>query len=258
MIKNKIIDFNQIIILSGLFGLFIYFFMQGPIPQTEHYHQFADSRFLLIPNYQNVISNFIFLFAAAYGFLFVDFTKAQRNEKVYLYALIFGVFLTSVGSAYYHYNPNTEALFWDRLPMSFGFIGFLVWLLSKTAVKKNDLALFVVGLILAVGSVVYWSYTESIGLGDLRPYLFVQFGVILVALLVFILYRNASYPRKSCFYMLLFYVLAKVFEILDVKIYEVSLGITSGHALKHLLAGYGIYLFFRYLPGNYLKRKLSF
>ncbi len=250
MIKNKFIDLNQFIILFGLFALLVCFFLQSPMPQTAHYHQFADSRSFLIPNYQNVISNFIFLFAAIYGFLFIDFKKIPRNEKVYLYTLIFGVFLTSVGSAYYHYSPNTETLFWDRLPMSFGFIGFVMWLFSKTAVKKNDLALFVVGLILAVGSVVYWSYTESQGRGDLRSYLFIQFGAILATLLVVILYRNVSYPRKACFYMLLFYVLAKVSEILDVKIYEVSLGITSGHALKHLLAGYGIYLFFRYLPEN--------
>ncbi len=255
MIKNKPIDFNKAIILSGLFGLFIFFVLQNPMPQLEHYHQFADSRFFLLPNYQNVISNFIFLFAAVYGFLFIDFKKTQRNEKIYLFTLIFGVFLTSIGSAYYHYNPNTETLFWDRLPMSFGFIGFVMWLLSKTVVKKNDLSLFVIGLFLAVSSVVYWSYTESKGQGDLRPYLFVQFGSILVTLLVVILYRNIPYPRKACFYMLLFYVLAKISEILDVKIYEVSFRITSGHALKHLLAGYGIYLFFRYLPVNLPEKK---
>ena len=248
MIKNRFIDLNQVVILCGLLALYVGFYFQNAIPQTEHYHQFADSRFFLIPNYQNVFSNFIFLFAAVYGSLFIDFKKVQRNEKVYLYTLIFGVFLTSVGSAYYHYNPNTETLFWDRLPMSFGFIGFVMWLLSKTVVRKNDLSLFVVGLVLAVGSVMYWSYTESQGHGDLRPYLFVQFGAILATLLVVVLYRNVSYPRKACFYMLLFYVLAKVSEILDVKIYEISAGITSGHALKHLLAGYGIYLFFKNLP----------
>ena len=255
MIKNKFIDINQIIIIFGILGLLVYFMQLGPLPQVAHYHQFANGRFFLVPNFQNVVSNLIFLFASLYGALFVDYKKIGSNEKIYLFTLIFGVFLTSVGSAYYHYAPNTETLFWDRLPMSFGFIGFVMWLLSKTAVKKNDLALFIVGLVLAVGSVIYWSYTESIGQGDLRPYLFVQFGAMLATLLVVILYRQTPYPRKACFYMLLFYVFAKISESYDLQIYEVSSGLTSGHALKHLLAGYGIYLFFKNLPERKVQLK---
>lgn len=248
MIQNKFIDLKQTVILSGLFGLFVYFFLQNPMPQLQHYHQFADTRFFLIPNFQNVVSNLIFLVASIYGALFIDYTKVGKNEKVYLFTLVFGVFFTALGSIYYHYNPTTETLFWDRLPMSLGFIGFVMWLLSKTAIKKYDLILFVVGLFLAVGSVVYWSYTESIQQGDLRPYFFVQFGAVLTTLLVIVLYRNVSYPRKACFYMLFFYVVAKIAEALDLQIYEASSAITSGHVLKHLLAGYGIYLFFKNLP----------
>ncbi len=248
MVNKKFIDVNQIVILCGLLGLLIYLIFLGPLPQLEHYHQFADARFFLVPNFQNVVSNFIFLFASLYGTLRIDFKKIQRNEKIYLITLVSGVFLTSLGSAYYHYSPNTETLFWDRLPMSFGFIGFVMWLLSKTAVKKNDLAFFIVGLVLAVSSVIYWSYTESIQQGDLRPYIFVQFGAILATLMVVVLYRKETFPRKACFYMLLFYALSKISETFDIKIYELSAGLTSGHALKHLLAGYGIYLFFKNLP----------
>ena len=203
MVKNKFIDINQTVILCGLLGLLLFFVFLGRMPQAEHFHQFADARFFLVPNFQNVVSNFIFVFASLSGALRIDFKKIRRNEKIYLITLILGVFLTSLGSAYYHYNPNTETLFWDRLPMSFGFIGFVMWLVSKTAVKKNDLAFYIVGLVLAVGSVIYWSYTESIQQGDLRPYLFVQFGAILATLLIVVLYRKETYPRAACFYMLL-------------------------------------------------------
>ncbi len=248
MVKNKFIDINQTVILCGLFSLLVFFIFLGRLPQAEHFHQFADARFFIVPNFQNVVSNLIFLFASLYAVLRIDFKKIQQNEKIYLITLIFGVFLTSLGSAYYHYNPNTETLFWDRLPMSFGFIGFVMWLASKTAVKKNDLVFFIVGLVLAVGSVIYWSYTETIQKGDLRPYLFVQFGAILATLLIVVLYRKETYPRAACFYMLLFYVLAKISETFDIQIYKILSGLTSGHALKHLLAGYGIYLFFKNLP----------
>jgi hypothetical protein len=38
-------------------------------------------------------------------------------------ALFLGIFLTGFGSSYYHWNPNDDTLFWDRLPMTLCFNG---------------------------------------------------------------------------------------------------------------------------------------
>jgi hypothetical protein len=32
--------------------------------------------------------------------------------------LFSGILLTGFGSSYYHWNPNDDTLFWDRLPMT--------------------------------------------------------------------------------------------------------------------------------------------
>jgi hypothetical protein len=39
---------------------------------------------------------------------------------------------------------------------------------------------------------------------------------------------------------LLFYGLAKLAEVLDGRIFELTLGLVSGHTLKHLLAALGV------------------
>jgi hypothetical protein len=33
--------------------------------------------------------------------------------------------LTGFGSSYYHWNPNDDTLFWDRLPMTLCFMAIL-------------------------------------------------------------------------------------------------------------------------------------
>ena len=48
------------------------------------------------------------------------------------YALFFaGVALTGLGSAYYHWAPDTPRLFWDRLPMTVGFMALLAAIVAE-------------------------------------------------------------------------------------------------------------------------------
>ena len=41
------------------------------------------------------------------------------------FVLFLGIFLTGFGSAYYHWNPKNDTLFWDRLPMALTFMAIL-------------------------------------------------------------------------------------------------------------------------------------
>src|SRR5262249_24922759 len=85
------------------------------IPHSQDYHQFADQRTLLgIPNFWNVVSNIPFAAIGAAGLW------RYRDDPATI-ILFSGIFLTGFGSAYYHWKPNNDALFWDRLPMALSF-----------------------------------------------------------------------------------------------------------------------------------------
>ena len=77
-----------------------------PIPQDPSYHQFADQRTLLgIPNFWNVVSNLPFVLVGA-----MRLWQFGRDRASFV--LFLGVFLTGFGSAYYHWDPNDDTLFW--------------------------------------------------------------------------------------------------------------------------------------------------
>src|SRR5215813_8666396 len=96
-----------------------------PIPQDQSYHQFADQRTIFgIPNFWNVVSNFPFLAIGAMGL--------QRfREDLASVVFFLGVFLTGIGSSYYHWNPNDNTLFWDRLPMTLSFAAILALVVKE-------------------------------------------------------------------------------------------------------------------------------
>lgn len=246
------IDWKIVLVLLPFTCFCIALLFSAPIPQSEHYHLFADDRFWLIPNFMNVFSNLIFMFTGYYAALNFDFSKLEKNERIYLLTFVVGVFFTGYGSMYYHLIPNSNSLVWDRLPMSIAFGGFTSWVLSKTIFKnfkkqKLDFYAYIFLVLLSFGSVLYWSYTQDLGRGDLRIYYAVQFGAIATTLMALLIYDKSDLPKKPCSYLFVFYILAKLVESFDKQIYQISHHIVSGHPLKHLLAGFGCYLFLRYL-----------
>jgi len=52
---------------------------------------------------------------------------------------------------------------------------------------------------------------------------------------ILLMYKPAFGSAKYFWYMLLFYVLAKLFEFIDSELYAAG-GIISGHSLKHVFA----------------------
>ena len=245
------IDWKIVLVLLPFTCFFIALFFSAPIPQSEHYHLFADDRFWLVPNFMNVFSNLIFMFTGYYAALNFDFLKLEKKERTYLITFVVGVFFTGFGSMYYHLNPNSQSLVWDRLPMGIAFGAFTSWLLAKTIFKKFkdrkfDIYVFVSLVILSMGSVAYWSYTQELGRGDLRLYYAIQFGAIVTTLMAMLVYDKSYFPRTACIYLFVFYVLAKLVETFDKQIYQITNHAISGHPLKHLFAGFVCYLFLRY------------
>jgi len=191
-----------------------------PLHQDQSYHAFADRRTIIgIPNFWDVVSNFLFLIVGAMGLVaFRDFPSR---------ILFLGIFFTAFGSGYYHLAPDNARLFGDRLPMTVAFMSLLAIAISRPTLV---VPLVIVGII----SVLWWRLADNLWL-----YGFVQF-VPMVALLVIAIQRE---PRL--WPVFIFYGLSKLAEHYDREIYSVSP--FSGHTLKHLLAGIASWYIYRWL-----------
>jgi len=205
-----------------------------PIPQDESYHRFADARTIAgIPNFWNVISNFPFLLFGVYGLFSTPRLASQSLLPGYLMFCL-AVIAVSVGSAYYHYAPSTPRLVWDRLPMSIAFMALFALILGDRVNPVLGRALLGPLVILGVASVLYWAWTESRGVGDLRPYALVQFLPLVLMVLMLVMYRGSAASAQWLWLCFGLYFLAKITEYFDAPIYR-GVGF-SGHSMKHLLS----------------------
>lgn len=219
-----------IIVVGSLLGIL----SLQPFGQNPNYHDFADKRaFFGIPNFLDVASNIAFLIVGIAGLRVCpgNNTGNLRNAWIVLFA---GVTLVSVGSAYYHLNPNNQTLVWDRLPMTIGFMGLFAALLGEYINERFGAYLLVPAILLGLSSVVYWHWFD-----DLRFYIWVQLIPLLTIPVIMILYR-AKYSHQ---WMLLAalgcYALAKITELGDSQIFALSQNLISGHTIKHLLSAVG-------------------
>jgi hypothetical protein len=219
---------------------------QSPIAQDPAYHLMADRRSLLgIPNALNVLSSAAFAIVGATG-LSAVFSREARGTVFpdrwlrWPYGAVFaGALLTAFGSAYYHLAPDNARLVWDRLPMTVGFMGLLTTVLADRVSVRLARILFIPLLAVGAGSVGYWYLTEVRGVGDLRVYALVEFGALLLVVLLLLLYPARERGTGYLVIGLVAYAAAKCFELSDGQI--LALGqIVSGHTLKHLAAAGGV------------------
>ena len=166
-----------------------------PRTQDESYHAFADRRCMCcVPNAMDVVSNAAFLLVGWY-----------RLPSL----LGAGACLTAFGSAYYHWRPTTERLFWDRMPMTVAFSGVFARSLGISTLSS---------LVAGAGSVLWWRWT-----GDLGPYAVFQYGGV----------AGSAFQHPV---PVVVYAAAKLCESRDREIWRLTGGVVSGHTCKHLLA----------------------
>ena len=189
-------------------------------------------------NFWNVASNLPFLIIGLWGLWFVH----KYGEVTCLpglrpaYGVFFaGIFLTAFGSGYYHLIPENGPLVWDRLPMTIGFAGLFSIIIGEFVSVRGGRRLLIPLLVIGVASVVYWAVTETRGAGDLRPYVVVQFLPMMLIPVVLLTCKPSIGHARYYWLMMLFYVLAKLFEFFDAAVYDAGL-LISGHTLKHLFA----------------------
>jgi len=210
----------------------------GPIHQPAGYHDFADQTLRFgIPHFCDVTSNLGFALVALWGWVRLaphHAHPALRHSWAGYRLFLIGLFLTALGSSWYHLVPDNASLVWDRLPIALACAGLLagVWGEARGRASRspaNWLALA------AVASVAWWYFTDLSGNGDLRPYLLLQGLPILLIPLWQWLYKAPGADRAAFGAALAIYVLAKFAELGDHEIAAVLSPVT-GHTLKHLFA----------------------
>ena len=219
-VRNRPVLVLYGLMLISLAGLMLL----PPLLQDQGYHQFADQRTLLgIPNFWNVVSNLPFIAVGAAGLLLV-----RRNS---ITVVVFsGILLTGFGSSYYHWNPNDNTLFWDRLPMTLCFAAILAAVVEERVDARAGVILLRPLLAIGIFSLLLWRWTD-----DLRLYAWAQFFPFVTLILILQLF-----PAKftGAFYWIIataLYALAKLLEHFDEQIFSAG-SILSGHTLKHLAA----------------------
>ena len=222
-------------------GLMLSVFVD-PIAQASSYHQFSDSRSVFsIPNFINVFSNLPFLLI---GLFSIQQLLANRlvilNELRWVYLIFFaGVIFIAIGSSYYHLWPTNRTLVWDRLPMTIAFMSLFSIIIAEFISLRSARLIVWPLLILGVSSVIYWQLSENAGQGDLRPYILVQFLPLLMVPVIFGCFDSRFSHNNSYWWLLGFYLLAKLAEHFDAQLHS-YLGLISGHSLKHIFAALGI------------------
>ena len=209
-----------------------------PIIQDQSYHAFADRRPLgSVPNAADTLSNLAFLVAGFWGLWKLLSHRGHTPNPLIgriVALLLIGVVLTGLASMFYHLAPNDSRLAIDRLAMSLSFAAALALLVADRVSAR--LTMWVVAGFLILGPLTVWVWRSS---GNLTPYALFQFGG--AALIGVFCWRPSLHlPGLNFSGLLLFYGLAKLAEVLDGRIFELSLGLVSGHTLKHVLAAIGV------------------
>jgi hypothetical protein len=189
----------------------------------------------------DVLSNLPFVVVGFVGAAStVKILRKRGGDVVSLHYLIFfiGILLTGMGSAYYHFEPSNDSLFWDRLAMTLAFTGLFCSVIAELISRKASFFLLFPLFFVNIGSVFYWDWTEGLGRGDLRLYGLVQFLPVLLIPLILVMYKAQKGYIRCLVGLFIFYFLAKILEVLDHEVFQLQ-ELFSGHTLKHLSAAAG-------------------
>ena len=208
----------------------------GPhLAQHADYHAFADQREALgVPSALNVLSNLPFLFGGLWGLRQVVRQAAARtlDTRWWLAALFFsGLVTTAVGSGVYHWAPTDFGLTIDRMGMVVAFAGLAAMATADRISERS--ALWVAGWFAIFGALWAWWWLRT---SNFLPWAVLQVGgVFLIGLLA------ARHPTPGAWGVPLakvagLYVVAKLVELADHTVMDLTRGLVSGHTLKHLVA----------------------
>lgn len=212
------------------------------IAQDPAYHHFADQgHWAGIAHPLDVLSNLPFALFGILGLVQITQIRALQAHGTTLThplrcAQMFcvGLIATTLGSSYYHLDPQDATLLWDRLGMAVAFVGILGLLAATQVSARAATWTLVMASLGAVAALASWHLY-----GNLLPWVVLQAGGLLLILGMGMLRPSAARMSKApiLWVMLaLAYGVAKVFELQDHQVAELLNGAFTGHTIKHLLA----------------------
>lgn len=222
--------------ILDLFGLCLALIAAfGPaVQQPSLYHAFADQRALLgIPHALDVLSNLPFLLLGLFGMSRLHAADA-RWKGLYL-LLCLGLLLTFLGSSAYHLAPGDTGLLYDRLGMLVLFAAIL-GLSAADRLGFGAARMTVLGVAVG-GAAALWAWHST---DNLLPWIVLQAGgMLLLALLACCRPLRGAHGFKLGL-CVAWYALAKLCELNDGGLFQLSGEWLSGHSIKHLLSGLAV------------------
>lgn len=216
----------------------VFFLCLSPIYDPVDVNIYADERtFFGIPNFFLVMPGVLFVIFGLMGLWML-----WNERKTFLRSIWMIFFIASIGigigSGYYHVDPSDPRLFWDRLSISTAFMALLAGVVTERISLNRAKTIAPLLILAGMGSIFYWAWA-----GDLRFYLLIQyFSIIALPLLCF------CFPMKGDKYiygLVIFYVLAKLVEMVDGQIFSLTHQMISGLTLKQLCGAVGVYFIYR-------------
>ena len=205
--------------------------------QPPAYHQFAgDPAWAGIPHFWNVITNLPIGLAGLFGLwaLRQKGKVASSVERAGFAAFFSMIVLAAFGSTYYHLDPTTPRLYWDRVPIALAIALLVAVNVAERLGPAWGLRLGAAWLAVGFTALTYWSRSEAQGAGDLRPYMAFQAASFGALPLLWALTRARHSHGSWYAWALACYALALACEHHDRPLYDL-LGL-GGHGIKHLLA----------------------
>ncbi|WP_298876058.1 hypothetical protein [uncultured Bradyrhizobium sp.] len=216
-------------LLAALAVLALIAFFAPALPAAGwHIPHFVDTRaWLDVPNAGDVLSNLAFLAMGVWG---LEQLRASSDAPVGSSWFFVGLILTCLGSGFYHLDPDMpQRLIADRLGMAVAFAGFLGIATSERISMRAGEAVLV--LTMVAGLLAAWVARDN-----LTPWAVVQYGGMALAVALALAKPRAGALGVPLGGVIVFYVLAKLFELGDATIFEATGHVVSGHTLKHLAA----------------------
>lgn len=224
----------ETMLLATCAALFLVAWLGPVVAQPGDYHRFADQRVLWhVPMAMDVLSNLAFALAALLGGTALwQARKAFGNVQSALAALFFaGLLLAAAGSCWYHLAPDEAGLAVDRTAMAVAFAGLLG---LAAALRISERA----GACLGMAVVLLGPVAASIAFSssNVTPWAVLQFGGMLVVVGLALRPARVGALPVPLVPVLLAYGLAKLLEMNDHSIFELTGQWISGHTLKHVVA----------------------
>lgn len=197
-----------------------------------HGHPFVDARsWWGVPNTLDVLSNLPLVLVGWVGLAMQRRRSLPMPTSGALSMFLVGLLLSGIGSAVYHWAPDSATLVVDRLGMAVAFAGVLGLAIAERVGQAPARLTLMVSLILAIVSAVLpWTH------GNVMPWTVVQLGGI--ALIGWAATRPTVDGALGIRFWVLIaaYALAKLLELGDEAVFRATGEWVSGHSLKHVVA----------------------